>query len=87
MTCNLRKASDIASLDPETGQLVALFNPREQRWSGHFKLEGATLVGLTTESRTTIAFLQLNARERLLERAKLIDAGVYPPKLDVRKPK
>ena len=30
--CNLRKGSDIASLDPETGELTRLFNPRDQSW-------------------------------------------------------
>ena len=27
-TCNRRKASDIASFDPDSGELTALFNPR-----------------------------------------------------------
>lgn len=34
--CNRFKGSDIASLDPGTGDLVALFNPRTQRWNEHF---------------------------------------------------
>ena len=32
MVCNRRKASDISSLDPLTGALVPLFNPRTQLW-------------------------------------------------------
>ena len=76
--CNRRKASDIASLDPETGQLVALFNPRMQDWSEHFAIRGPEIVGLTPEGRTTVEFLQLNCYERLVERAELIAAGQFP---------
>ncbi len=78
LPCNLRKGSDIASFDPESGRLVPLFNPRTMRWSDNFKLDGAKIVGLTAEGRTTVEFLQLNAFERVLERAELMDAGHYP---------
>ena len=32
--CNRFKGSDIATFDPQTGQIVALFNPRTQNWLG-----------------------------------------------------
>ncbi len=76
--CNRRKGSDISSLDPSTGNLSALFNPRIQHWSEHFRLDGASIVGLTAEGRTTVAFLQLNTMERLIERSEFIRAGLYP---------
>jgi hypothetical protein len=62
-----------------TGDLTALFNPRTQRWSEHFQLDGASIIGLTAEGRTTVVFLQLNAVERLIERSAFIQAGLYPP--------
>ena len=37
LLCNRRKASDIAAIDPESGQFVRLFNPRTQAWSDHFE--------------------------------------------------
>jgi hypothetical protein len=77
--CNRRKGSDISSIDPETGDLVALFNPRTQQWLEHFNLDGVYLVGLTDVGRTTVEFLQLNAFERLTERDALMRAGRYPP--------
>ncbi len=77
MTCNLRKASDIASFDPETGVLSLLFNPRTQSWIEHFAIDGPKLVGLTTAGRTTIEFLQLNSFERLAERVELMKVGAY----------
>ncbi len=82
MTCNLRKASDVASFDPDTGDLVPLFNPRTQSWSEHFNLDGPRLVGLTAIGRTTVEFLQLNSFERLVEREAFIRAGVYPPAIN-----
>jgi hypothetical protein len=80
--CNRRKASDISSLDPLTGALVPLFNPRMQSWSAYFRLDGVHIEGVTAEGRTTVAFLQLNVMERLLERAGFLRAGHYPPRRD-----
>lgn len=78
--CNRRKGSDIGSRDPTTGHFVPLFHPRLQQWSDHFTLDGASLVGLTARGRTTVTFLQLNAFERLMERAALVRTGRYPPR-------
>ena len=78
--CNRRKASDISSLDPFTGALVPLFNPRTQSWIAHFHFNGVYIEGVTAEGRTTVAFLQLNAVERLMERAGWRHAGRYPPR-------
>src|SRR5437764_1101067 len=46
LECNLRKGPNIAGVDPESGQIVPLFNPREDSWDEHFVWRGATLVGL-----------------------------------------
>lgn len=77
--CHRRTDCDIGSVAPETGNLVPLFNPRPQPWSDHFRLAGAYLVGSTDVGRTTVAFLQLRAVERLMERGVLIRAGQYLP--------
>jgi hypothetical protein len=77
--CNRRKGSDLSSIDPETSAVVALFHPRIQKWSDHFKLDGFRIVGLTPEGRATAELLQLNSFERLIERAELIQAGRFPP--------
>ncbi len=76
--CNRFKGTDLGSLDPETGQLVSFFNPRTQRWGDHFRLDGATIVPLTPEGRVTVAILQLNHPDRVVERQSLIRAGEYP---------
>ncbi|HEX3053169.1 MAG TPA: HNH endonuclease signature motif containing protein [Aggregatilineaceae bacterium] len=41
--CNGYKGSDIGSIDWEgSGKLTALFNPRQQKWDEHFRLNLAT---------------------------------------------
>jgi hypothetical protein len=68
VACNLFKGSDIASLDPLTGALTALFHPRKDRWDDHFGKRGPFIVPKTPEGRTTVRPLQLNTPERVTER-------------------
>jgi hypothetical protein len=63
--CNLRKGSNVAGYDPETGELTRLYHPRSQSWQEHFERQGAMLIGKTAVGRTTIEVLQLNAEDRL----------------------
>ena len=74
--CNLRKGSDIATLSPDTGELVRLFSPREHYWREHFRIDGGKLIGLTEIGKATVHFLQLNSIERATERVELAKAGV-----------
>ena len=76
--CNRHKGSDIASVDPETGQLTPLFNPRTQKWDEHFTLGGVYILPLTAEGRVTVALLQLNNSDRIRVRQALARAGRYP---------
>jgi hypothetical protein len=66
--CNRRKSSDMSSLDPLTGRVTPLFNPRRDVWQEHFQLKGFELVGLTPPARATIQLLRLNHPHRLQER-------------------
>ena len=36
LDCNRHKGSDFASFDPETDDVIRLFNPRQDVWSEHF---------------------------------------------------
>jgi len=76
--CNRRKGPNIASLDPISGQLTPLFNPRTQIWGEHFDLEGAYLIALTPCGRVTVRLLDLNHADRLRVRRALIKTGRYP---------
>jgi hypothetical protein len=73
--CNQRKGTDLTSIDPETGDVVLLFNPRRDRWADHFRLDEARIEPLTAVGRVTVRLLQLNAAERLQERALLAQLG------------
>lgn len=75
--CNKHKGSDLTSVDPETGDIIPLYHPRRDIWSDHFKLDQMRIVALTAKGRVTIQLLQLNRPERVEERARLIEAGLY----------
>jgi hypothetical protein len=73
--CNRLKGPNLASVDPETGQVVALFHPRQQRWDEHFRLEGARVVSLTPAGRATAILLRFNAQDRVRLREAAQMAG------------
>ena len=74
--CNRFKGSDIATLDQHTGKVEPLFNPRQQRWHEHFRLDSP--VPLTPTGRATERLLQLNQIDRILLRTELLSAYRYP---------
>ena len=76
--CNRLKGSDLASLDPQTGQITPLFNPRLHAWTDHFRLDGAVIVPLTPEGRATAALLKFSRADCLTARQLLFEAGYYP---------
>jgi len=63
--CNLKKGSNLAGIDPESGTMVALFNPREQVWAEHFVFRSALIVGLTPVGRATVYELDMNTKEQV----------------------
>jgi hypothetical protein len=67
--CNLRKGSNLTGIDPDSGQIVQLFNPRDQAWSEHFAWKGVEILGLTSVGRTTIRVMDLNSEDRLIVRS------------------
>jgi hypothetical protein len=79
LPCNSYKGSDASAYDPDTDQLVPLFNPRTQRWDEHFEWNGPKLVGKTAVGRATIVLLRINNADRVEHRRVLIAAGLSPP--------
>jgi len=69
--CNRFKGSDIASIDPETGQLTPLFHPRNDRWDDHHELRNGEILGTTARGRVTVRLLRMNHPTRLKERQLL----------------
>jgi len=64
--CNAYKGPNLTSIDPETRNLVALFNPRRDTWDHHFGLRDGYISGLTPIiGRATVRLLNMNAPHRV----------------------
>lgn len=77
--CSLRKSDRIQAADPETDELVAVYNPRLDRWNEHFRWDGYQVVALTAVGRATVAALDLNHPRRLRIRQAEEMFGLFPP--------
>ncbi len=73
--CNFHKGPNIAGLDPESGQLVALYHPRRDRWADHFVWQGTLIVGRTASGRATVQLLAMNDWQRVELRDNLHSLG------------
>jgi len=78
LPCNSGKGPNVAGYDPQTEELLPLFNPRSDVWSDHFEWEGALLAGKSPCGRATIDVLKINRTERVQLRLVLIEAGLFP---------
>lgn len=63
--CNLHKGPNLTGLDPDTGEITPLFNPRKQNWSEHFEWQGVQIVGKTACGRTTVVVMDMNSEDQL----------------------
>ncbi|HHB89920.1 MAG TPA: HNH endonuclease [Anaerolineae bacterium] len=61
-TCNRYKGISKTAMDPESGEEVPLFHPRQDRWEDHFAWnhEKTLIEGLTPTGRATIEKLKMN---------------------------
>ena len=73
--CNGFKGPNVSSYDPETDEIVRLFNPRKDQWSDHFWVDGPVIVGSTPEGRATVELLQMNDERRIRLRGELLKGG------------
>jgi len=80
--CNQHKADRIAALDPQTGAIVRLFNPRYENWSDHFawSQDGERVIGKTSTGRATVSALNLNRPSLAAARRAWVQVGWHPPK-------
>lgn len=79
--CNWYKSAKTHGRDSETGNIVPLFNPREQEWHEHFAWspDGIRIIGKTPIGRATIDALKLNNELALAARRLWVVAGKFPP--------
>ena len=69
--CNLFKGTNLTSVDPNTGIVVAIYDPRLQDWQTHFGQYGYEIVGKTDIGRATVKLLNMNAANRVELRSEL----------------
>lgn len=81
--CNLKKGPNLTGIDPQTGRVTPLFNPRSDRWADHFSFSigsaiarGIEVRALTATGRATVAVLGMNAELRQMTRYQLWREGV-----------
>ena len=80
--CNSHKSDKIEATDPDTGDLVPLFNPRTQSWHEHIMWsdDGLRILGKTSTGRATVVTLRLDDDpDALTVRSFWILAGWHPP--------
>lgn len=79
VSCSLRKAARQTVQDPETGETVSIFNPRQQAWKDHFRWNSVRVEGLTATGRATVNALKMNREIMLAIRAEEELLGRHPP--------
>ncbi len=79
--CNEFKGAKTDAINPETGQLAPLFNPRTQTWADQFAWvnAGTHMIGVMPTGRATVIALRLNNENVVEARAIWIEFGWHPP--------
>jgi HNH endonuclease len=77
--CNLKKGTNLTSIDPETGELTRLFHPRTDKWTDHFasrmldsRISCVQIVALTPIGRATVRLLDFNEELRQVLRYEIL---------------
>jgi HNH endonuclease len=68
---NLHKGPNLSGVDPQTDQIVPLFNPRQDVHSEHFVVRGDFIVGLTPTGRAMVSVLAMNSTDQVEARTDL----------------
>ncbi len=76
--CNRAKGSDLSTVLHPNLEVVRLFRPRNDRWLDHFEISGNLFLPKTNIGQATVQILELNAPEKIEERAVLIKKGRFP---------
>ncbi len=78
--CNNHKYTKTKGGNPENGEIVPLYNPRQQRWQEHFTWnhDYTLIVGLTPIGLATVETLKLNREGLVNLRRVLYTTGDHP---------
>jgi hypothetical protein len=75
--CNRFKGPNLAGIDPDTGDVIPLFNPRIDRWNEHFTFDRALIHGITPKGRATVIVLRMNEPMRAALRQIVMELGEW----------
>ena len=73
--CNAFKGPNLTSIDPQSGELVKVYDPRSEVWTDHFALAEGIIVGLTAIGRATVRLLHMNDARRVELRLRWLGEG------------
>ncbi len=77
--CNAHKWTAVDEADPDTGEPVRLFHPRNDTWPDHFEwASGGLIAGRTPVGRATVTALRLNDPHMIELRRLLAELGIFP---------
>jgi 5-methylcytosine-specific restriction endonuclease McrA len=79
--CNGHKWAATDAPDPDTGEVVPLFNPRADAWADHFGWSAdrpGEVTARTATGRATVARLRMNDPPVVALRVILADVGLFP---------
>jgi hypothetical protein len=79
--CNGFKSDQTEYVDPDSRQVVRLFDPRRDDWWSHFRWsdDGAEIIGISPTGRATVIALQLYTLEHMKTRRRWVSVGWHPP--------
>lgn len=76
--CNQHKGTDLVTFLKSYGDIVAIFNPRTQKWEEHFTQSDGQILPKTRVAEATIKLLRFNELERIIHRQLLMEIGAWP---------
>lgn len=81
-SCNGFKLDFVEAIDPESNEMVSLYNPRQQAWPEHFawSTDGLEVMGLTACGRATVVLLKMNRPLVVAARSVWVSMNRHPPK-------
>jgi HNH endonuclease len=78
-SCNAYKGTQTNGLDTESNINVSLFNPRQEEWAQHFRVDAVTgeILDVTEVGRVTVTCLRMNSDVQLEARKQWIRLGIF----------
>jgi hypothetical protein len=78
INCNINKGADVGTVLLASDIFTRFFNPRKDKCGDHFEILSSLILPKTQIAEATIKILDFNHVDRLMERAALVEAGLFP---------